>query len=93
MKSTAKETSKQELCTLHSARASRFSVNFYTVPAQLRREMTKFLRVRFLGRIQKRICDLNSYGFFITTKTEDRKRIIYHDNGMSSRLRQEEKAQ
>ena len=60
--------------TLHSARASRFSVNFYTVPAQLRREMTKFLRVRFLGRIQKRICDLNSYGFFITTKTEDPKK-------------------
>ena len=30
--------------------------------------------MRFLGRIQKRICDLRSYGFFTTKKTEDPKK-------------------
>ena len=41
--------------------------------------------VRFSGRTQKRICDLRSYGFFTTQKKRKiRKRIIYHDNGMSS---------
>ena len=40
-------------------------------------------RVRFFGRIQKRICDLRTCGFFITKKTVDPKRIIY-DNGMCS---------
>ena len=29
------------------------------------------LRMRFFGKIQKRICDLRSYGFFPTKKTED----------------------
>ena len=30
--------------------------------------------VRFSGRTQKRICDLRSYGFFTTKKTEDPKK-------------------
>ena len=34
--------------------------------------------MRVWGRIQKRICDLRSYGFFTTkTETEDQKGIIY----------------
>ena len=32
------------------------------------------LRVRFFGRIQKRICDLRSCGFFNTKKTDDPKK-------------------
>ena len=31
-------------------------------------------RVRFFGRIQKRICDLRTCGFFTTKKTVDPKR-------------------
>ena len=38
-------------------------------------------RVRFFGRIQKRICDLRTCGFFTTKNTLDPKRIIY-DNGI-----------
>ena len=34
----------------------------------------KELWVRFFGRIQKRICDLRSYGFFTIKKTEDPKK-------------------
>ena len=32
------------------------------------------LRVRFLGKIQKRICDLRACGFSTTKKTEDPKK-------------------
>ena len=32
------------------------------------------VRVRLFGRIQKRICDLRSYGVFTTKKTEDPKK-------------------
>ena len=32
------------------------------------------LRVRFFGRIQKRICDPRSYGFFTTKRAEDPKK-------------------
>ena len=35
---------------------------------------TQRLRVGFFGRIQKRIFDLRSYGFFTTHKTEDPKK-------------------
>ena len=35
---------------------------------------TQTLRVGFVGRIQKRIFDLRSYGFFTTKKTEDPKK-------------------
>ena len=50
--------------------------------------------VRFSGRTQKRICDLRSYGFFTTQKKgKIRKRIIYHDNGMSSYSSWEKKQQ
>ena len=54
--------------------------------------MKRFLRLRIFKRIQKRICDLGSYGFFTTKQRKILKRIIYHDiNGMSSRAPRDEK--
>ena len=38
--------------------------------------LVESLNVRFFGRIQKRICDLRSYVFFTTKRTEDPKK--YH---------------
>ena len=43
------------------------------------------LRVRFFGRIQKRICAVSDHAdSSLLKKQKIRKRIIYHDNGMSS---------
>ena len=65
------------------------SLEFWCFPRRLSGKQNCFfrdltLRVRFFGRIQKRICDLTSYGFFTTKNTKIRKGIIYHDNDISS---------
>ena len=51
------------------------------------------LWVRLFRRIQKRICDLRSYGFFTTKKTEDPKKDHLQDNGMSTCSSWEKKQQ
>ena len=38
---------------------------------------TRKLRVRFFGRIRKRICDPRSYGFFDTKETQNPKKDYF----------------
>ena len=50
-----------------------------SAPTRLVRKVT--LKAAFFGRIQKRICDLRSYGFFNTKKTENDHRVENNRGG------------
>ena len=64
---------KKKLFTLKERRSASLTYNRYSTVCLL----FLLLRVRFFGRIQKRIYDPRSYGFFATNKTKNPKKDYF----------------
>ena len=59
---------------IHGRPLNAFSLNSVRI---LRVTIPNRLRVRFFGRIRKRICDPTSYGFFDTKETQNPKKDYF----------------